>query len=71
MIVKENIEIDGIKFVRTYSDAGRYVLRDGIAYEEAIDPIELEREYSEGEAIQKIEPPQPIGIYQNKRKGEK
>lgn len=38
---------DGVKLVRTYSDAGMYIMRDGIMYEEAIDPEECGRVYTE------------------------
>ena len=51
MIVTENYQISGVDFVRTYSDAGRYVVRDGISYEEACDPAEYGRTYTEGDVI--------------------
>ena len=35
------------KFIRTYSDEGYYIERDGVLYIEAIDPYGSEREYSE------------------------
>ena len=41
--------------IRTYSDDGRYVVRDGISYEEAIDPPQLNRQYTEGEIIERDE----------------
>ena len=48
MIVVEEIEIDGIKFRKTVSDAGFYITRDGAKYAEAIDPIEFtDRIYTE------------------------
>ena len=47
MIVKENIEIGGRAFVKTYSDSGFYIERDGEKYSEAIDPAELGRTYTE------------------------
>ena len=47
MIVKENIEISGKQFVKQYSDSGLYIERDGAKYSEAIDPIEIPREYTE------------------------
>ena len=50
-IVVENIFIDGTEFTRTYSDAGRFVVRDGEAYEEAIDPVNSGRVYTEGDLI--------------------
>lgn len=47
MIVKENMEIGGRAFVKTYSDAGFYIERDGEKYSEAIDPADIPREYIE------------------------
>lgn len=47
MIIKENLTINGKEFVRTYSDAGMMVERDGVRYSEAIDPAEFGREYTE------------------------
>ena len=32
MIKTEQFEIDGRQFIRTYSDSGRYVVRDDIRY---------------------------------------
>ena len=50
-IVVENIFIDGTEFTRTYSDAGRFVVRDGEVYEEAIDLVNSGRVYTEGDLI--------------------
>ena len=47
MIVTENMNINGKPFVRTYSDSGFMVERDGVRYSEAIDPAELGRTYTE------------------------
>ena len=47
MIVKENIEIGGMAFVKTYSDGGFYIERDGEKYSEALDPADIPREYTE------------------------
>jgi len=47
MIVKENMEIGGRAFVKTYSDAGFYIERDGARYSEAIDPADIPRTYTE------------------------
>jgi hypothetical protein len=47
MIITENIIIGNRDCVRTYSDKGMYIERDGIRYEEAIDYVELGREYTE------------------------
>ena len=55
MIVTDNYETraDGVLLVRTYSDLGRKIMRDGIAYDEAIDPSDSGRTYTEAdEAIE-------------------
>ena len=53
MIVTENITINGKAFVRTYSDSGFMVERDGVRYSEANDPAEFGRTYTEtGEAVE-------------------
>ena len=51
MIRTENFTINEKQFIRTYSDAGRYVVRDGISYSEACDPAEYGRTYTEGDVI--------------------
>lgn len=56
MIVQEHFDVSGRDFVRTYSDAGRYVMRDGVEYSEACDPAEFGRVYTEGELM----PPEDI-----------
>ena len=47
MIIRENINIGGRAFVKTYSDLGMMVERDGVRYSEAIDPAEFNRQYIE------------------------
>ena len=47
MIVKENMEIGGRAFVKTYSDGGFYIERDGGKYSEAIDLADIPHEYTE------------------------
>ena len=42
---------DGVILNKTYSDAGRYVVRDGAVYDVAIDPADLNRQYTEGDII--------------------
>ena len=51
MIRTETFFVNGREFTRTYSDAGRYVVREGVSYEEACDPSEFGRTYTEGELI--------------------
>lgn len=60
MIVKENITIGNNDFIRTYSDKNCYVVREGVSYEEAIDPIDMQRAYSEGSLIDNYELPEGI-----------
>lgn len=47
----ETFYIGEREFTRTYSDAGREVVRDGISYYEACDPAEFGRTYVEGDLI--------------------
>ena len=56
MIITENITINGRDFIRTTSDANRYVVRDGVSYSEAIDPLDTGRVYTEGEVMPNDEP---------------
>lgn len=51
MIRQEHFEINGRDFIRTTSDSGRYVVRDGVSYSEACDPAELGRTYTEGDLM--------------------
>lgn len=51
MIVTENFKIGERDFIRTYSDSGHYVVRDGISYSEACDPAEFGRTYTEGDLM--------------------
>lgn len=52
MIVKEIITINGVEYEHTYSDANRYVVRDGVSYGDAIDPLNSGREYTEGDLME-------------------
>lgn len=51
MIISETYDLNGRSFTRIYSDANRYVVRDGVAYSEANDPTELGRTYVEGDRM--------------------
>lgn len=51
MIVQEHFTQFGREFTRTYSDEGRYVVRDGVEYGEAEDPAEFDRQYTEGDIM--------------------
>lgn len=47
MIKTESMTINGKAFVRTFSDSGYMVEREGVRYGEAIDPAEFGRTYTE------------------------
>ena len=47
MIKTETITINGRKLLRTWSDAGRMIERDGARYSEAVDPLDSGRTYTE------------------------
>lgn len=47
---------DGVVLMRTYSDRGMMIERDGVRYCEAVDPAELGRQYTEtDEPIEPVE----------------
>lgn len=47
---------DGVVLMRTYSDKGMMIERDGVRYCEAVDPAELGRQYTEtDEPIEPVE----------------
>lgn len=47
MIVKTTKEINGIEYDYTYSDIGMMIERDGVRYNEAVDPADSGRIYTE------------------------
>lgn len=51
MIVTEKFKVGDRDFIRTYSDVGRYVVRDGEVFSEACDPAEFGRTYTEGDLM--------------------
>lgn len=51
MIVQTHFDVNGRDFIRTVSNSGRYVVRDGVEYSEACDPAEFGRQYTEGDLI--------------------
>ena len=50
MIYTETVEIRGRQFLRTYSDTHK-VMRDGVEYDEAVDPMDSGRTYTESESV--------------------
>ena len=52
MILTEKIIINDKSHIRTYSDEGRYLIReDGAVYEEAVDVENSGHTYTEGDVI--------------------
>ena len=55
MIQTEKLTISDRAFIKTYSDSGMMVERDGVRYSEAIDPAEYGRVYTETDEINDAE----------------
>ena len=53
---------DGVRLVRTYSDAGKLIERDGVVYEEAIDPEDSGRVYTESDVDMELSAEEALGI---------
>lgn len=49
MLITERLTINGKEFIRTYSDSGLLIERDGVLYSEAIDPADSGRAYTESD----------------------
>lgn len=47
MIITETLTINGREFIKTVSDSGFMIEREGVRYSEAIDPAEFGRTYIE------------------------
>ena len=50
MIYTETVTINGKQYMHTYSDTYT-ILRDGVEYDEAIDPVDSRRTYSESTTL--------------------
>lgn len=50
-VIQTTATLNGTTYDYTYSDSGRYIVRDGASYEEAYDPLNSGRVYTEGEPI--------------------
>lgn len=55
---------DGVILIRTYSDSGKMIERDGVRYAEAIDPEKFERVYIETD--EPIEAPEKMSETEEK-----
>lgn len=51
MLKTETLTYNGKEYVRTWSDLGVMIERDGVRYEEAIDPAEFGRVYTETDEL--------------------
>ena len=47
MIITEKREINGCEFIYTYSNENMMIMRDGVLYSEAYDPVGINRIYFE------------------------
>lgn len=47
MIISETVVINSKEYMRTYSDTGFYIERDGEKYCDAVDPLDSGRVYTE------------------------
>lgn len=47
MIKTEIVKINGTQYLHNYSDAGFKVSRDGVLYDDALDPVDSGRTYAE------------------------
>ena len=47
MLITERLTINGKEFIRSFSDSGFLIERDGVLYSEAIDPVDSGRTYTE------------------------
>lgn len=47
MLITETITINGTEYLHNYSDANKYIERDGIKYSDAVDPLDSGRVYTE------------------------
>ena len=56
MIKTETITINGRQLLRTWSDAGRMIERDGARYSEAVDPLSSGRTYTETDELVEAAP---------------
>jgi hypothetical protein len=50
---------DGVVLNRTYSNKGMLIERDGVQYEEAVDPADVSRVYTETDAPIPVSDPEP------------
>ena len=56
MLKTEIVTFNGKAYIRTWSDQNMMIERDGALYEEAIDPAEMGRTYTEtNQPIQNVE----------------
>ena len=60
MILTENLTVNGKAFVRTWSDSGKLIERDGVLYGEAIDPAEYGRVYTETDEDIEVSPEEAL-----------
>ena len=55
MVIYETVEIDGKTYEHVYSDAGKYLMRNGQRWEDVYNPPNTGRVYEEGDLIPEAE----------------
>ena len=60
MIQTEIMTVNGRQLRRTWSDAGLMIERDGARYSEAVDPLNIERTYTETDEPVEIGDKEPL-----------
>ena len=55
MVIYETRTIDGVEYDYAYSDSGRYLVRGDQKWEEAYNPLNSGRTYTEGDPIPESE----------------
>jgi hypothetical protein len=66
MIKTENVTINGTEYVKSYSDAGKIIERNGRPFTSAIDPVNSVKQYVETDKpIPVIRPPKPMKFKPN------
>lgn len=64
MVRTEIITLNGVQYVRNWSDQNKMIQRDGALYSEAIDPLNTGRIYTESD--EPIETKEPLSEIEEK-----
>jgi hypothetical protein len=62
MVKTEEITLGKKQYKYTYSDSNKFIEREGVLYEEAYDPIDQDREYTETDIDIPEPEEEPVGF---------